>query len=1304
MVFDVDKRLKVICSLVMLAAIVFMPLAGMSDLQAQEDDTFHLGPLNPDFVKFFEERPGPFYGYIPPPMDLSHLDEIPVERSQEATSLPGSFDWRDTGKVTSVKNQNPCGTCWVHGTLAAVESRVLIQESTEYDFSEQNLACCTDSAWVYLIGNRCNGGGWSWLAADTLTKKGSRLEACQPYNTSTINAEACDDSCQSVKMVTDFRMIADPATSADVIEPIKDAIYNHGPLAMSYHADADDAHLYSGSIYYWPGCTQPANHLVCLIGWDDDIVWPGSAGTGAWIAKNSWGTGWGDNGYFYLCYGSASMCEVASLDYKDYDANETLYYWDEAGQVSGAGCSGPSAWMANIFTSAQDGNLTHVDFWTTSNNAQYDIYVYLDGDISDGLQNQAAFKSGTCEEYGYYSIQLSSPVSLTNGQSFIIAVKMTTPSYNYPLPVECQYGGGTTADPTIQSGVSYARCGDTGAWDDVAPSGWNVCLRGRVTSEAAGQPDITVSPISFDETLPPDTTQDYTLTIGNAGDAALTYDISDRGTTGQGAPSGVQLPTSQFVEREGLIELSPSEPMSFATPLTTGTEIAYDDGEAESAYYWDFANCGFAVRFTPPQYPVDLTVARICFWPGWPDSDHEEFDVEVYDDDGTDGSPGTLLGGGTTMASDWGWCDVDISALGITITSGDFYVLYKQLTNAPDCEALCVDENNPAGRSWDYFYIWYEGWEPWEEVNNMIRCVVEAGGAAEGCSWLDENPTSGSVQPGNSATITVTIDTTGLAEGDYSAEIVIASNDPDEDPKIVPVTLHVDQPGTQPDITVSPTSFDETLASDTTQDYTLTIGNAGDVALTYDISDREATGGGSGLAPTGTSPPPPSAQGNSDADNVHPVEEPDIRPSAQEEHAPHQIFEEGDTLAELRDKIEQNGYNFMVDYNWVYDMSPEEKGNFFGRGDRGFFEGIGDSEDIGPLASHLGRKQLPSQFDWRNHNGHSYIGDIGNQGSCGSCYAFGACAAAEGTYNLAMGLYDENCSDFSESFVIWCLGSLPAYNLHFYGCDGADYTYSELTALTVEGVSSEADFPYQTSDGCGDHWDDPLITFDSWHRIPCGDIDAIKTAIMTYGPVDAAVYVTAAFEAYSGGIYEDTNTDCPESPCYNTYTNHAIALVGWDDNGDPDTNGYWILRNSWGADDWGENGYMRIKYRSAAVACAACYLVYSGGGDCPWLSVSPTSGSVQPGNSATITVTIDTTGLAEGDYSAEIVIASNDPDENPLTVPVTLHVGEWDPGIYDGDGDGVIQKMEALEAIQDYFDGEITKMQMLEVLQLYFTG
>ena len=290
-------------------------------------------------------------------------------------------------------------------------------------------------------------------------------------------------------------------------------------------------------------------------------------------------------------------------------------------------------------------------------------------------------------------------------------------------------------------------------------------------------------------------------------------------------------------------------------------------------------------------------------------------------------------------------------------------------------------------------------------------------------------------------------------------------------------------------------------------------------------------------------------------------------------------FKGDDSLEVIRAKITHNGYNFKVGHNWVFDMPPEMKREFFSRHPSRFPAMV--SDEIGPLEKHLGKVALPASFDWKNYNGHSYIGPIRDQGNCGSCYAFGACAAAEGVYNFAFDLYDASCVDFSESFIIWCLGSLPDYTDHFYGCTGSDFDYMELQALTVQGVCSESSFPYTiTNPGSCTHWNDPVARFSSWYRVPCGNIDAIKTAIMTYGVVDAAVQTSSGFDAYSIGIYNDSLTSCAADPCYYTDTDHEISLVGWNDA----DGGYWILRNSWGT-DWGESGYMRISYNAARVAC-----------------------------------------------------------------------------------------------------------------------
>jgi C1A family cysteine protease/BarA-like signal transduction histidine kinase len=298
-------------------------------------------------------------------------------------------------------------------------------------------------------------------------------------------------------------------------------------------------------------------------------------------------------------------------------------------------------------------------------------------------------------------------------------------------------------------------------------------------------------------------------------------------------------------------------------------------------------------------------------------------------------------------------------------------------------------------------------------------------------------------------------------------------------------------------------------------------------------------------------------------------------------------FEVTDTLDQLREKIQQNGYNFTVGHNWVYDMTPEQKAKFFSRHLGPIPRGQVGPVDIGPLKEDLG-KTLPTQFDWRNYNGHSYIGSIRDQGQCGSCYAFGASAAAEGTYNWAMGKYDTNVANFSEAYIAFCLS---AYYSGFDGCNGANYDYDELKALVEKGIVDDSVFPYSdTLTSCAVPGVTPSVKFTSWYRVLCGDTAAIKTAIMTYGVVDAAVYVDSAFQAYSGGIYENTDTSCSGTPCYYTATDHAIALVGWGVDAATGKE-YWILRNSWGT-SWGESGYMRIAMTSARVACEVAYLTY----------------------------------------------------------------------------------------------------------------
>jgi hypothetical protein len=131
----------------------------------------------------------------------------------------------------------------------------------------------------------------------------------------------------------------------------------------------------------------------------------------------------------------------------------------------------------------------------------------------------------------------------------------------------------------------------------------------------------------------------------------------------------------------------------------------------------------------------------------------------------------------------------------------------------------------------------------------------------------------------------------------------------------------------------------------------------------------------------------------------------------------------------------------------------------------------------------------------------------------------------------------------------------------------------------------ESAAPYEARDlACGGPFEHPYKII-SWHYVNSSygipSVSAIKQAIYDHGPVAAAVCVGPAFQTYARGVFQ-TN----ESSHCNGGVNHAIVLVGWDE--DEQT---WILRNSWGP-GWGEGGYMRIRYGTSNVGYAANYVIY----------------------------------------------------------------------------------------------------------------
>ncbi|MCX6666597.1 MAG: FG-GAP-like repeat-containing protein, partial [Euryarchaeota archaeon] len=209
-------------------------------------------------------------------------------------------------------------------------------------------------------------------------------------------------------------------------------------------------------------------------------------------------------------------------------------------------------------------------------------------------------------------------------------------------------------------------------------------------------------------------------------------------------------------------------------------------------------------------------------------------------------------------------------------------------------------------------------------------------------------------------------------------------------------------------------------------------------------------------------------------------------------------------------------------------------------------------------------ESLPDFFDWRSQHSQNYITPIRDQGGCGSCWAFAIVAAVEAAANTFYNDPDLD-PDLSEQDLVSCY--------HGDGCRGAtkDQTeYALSTYLQTTGIANETCFSYIADNGdCNDKcptWEEEkwLITSYVNVNLTQNAITAIKSAIMSYGPVITGMAVYNDFYTYHEGIYHRV------SETIKGY--HAVAIVGF---GVYDGMDYWICKNSWG-EDWGEDGYFRI--------------------------------------------------------------------------------------------------------------------------------
>ncbi len=479
----------------------------------------------------YQVIPSENFGLRPLSIDLNHID-VRTLSIEKLAVLPASFDLRTQEKVTPVKNQGLCKTGWAFAATGSLESRVLVQDPiTSYDFSEQNIVACAPNS----LGTTCDAGGNIWLAANLLSLEGARQEADDTYTCPDIacGTPVCNSGLPIVKNLTGMRLVCNTPDTA----VIKDAIYNYGAVYAEMYASFPGFFSYDGnSVLCYTG-PENTNHAVLIVGWNDTMD-AGTCGTGAWIVKNSWGTGWGKNGYFYIAYGSAKIgTGAAYLEYKDYDQYEKIYYYDDYGMSGSAGCTAETVWAAVRFTPAEDGNIRIVDFWAVDDDMTYSISIYDDW-ISSAPANLLHSQDGSLAEPGFYSISLTTPVAVTTGDEFVVVMKFVASGYNYPTPVDDN-------DP-IETNKSYISCNGS-SWIDVGAGsdyGWDIGIRARnVTNQCPVANDQAVATIK-------DTSLGITLVATDGDDDTLIYSILTspaNGSLSGTAPNLIYSPNAGYI-------------------------------------------------------------------------------------------------------------------------------------------------------------------------------------------------------------------------------------------------------------------------------------------------------------------------------------------------------------------------------------------------------------------------------------------------------------------------------------------------------------------------------------------------------------------------------------------------------------------------------------------------------------------------------------------------------------------------------------------------------------------------------------
>jgi len=228
--------------------------------------------------------------------DNAHSYDVGV-LTTENIEAPTTWDWRTQNKVTPVKNQEQCGSCWAFSTVENIESIYCVKNNIDCTtfppLSPQEIVDCD------TVDQGCS-GGWPYDAYQfVITEGGLEDDSDYPY---TAQDGTCAFQANLVKVTISSWKYA--TTNSDETT-LQTNLVGWGPLSVC--VDASSWQDYTGGVLMAADCTNNIDHCVQLVGYDMTQATP------FWIVRNSWAADWGENGYIRLQYGqdTCAVCDVA---------------------------------------------------------------------------------------------------------------------------------------------------------------------------------------------------------------------------------------------------------------------------------------------------------------------------------------------------------------------------------------------------------------------------------------------------------------------------------------------------------------------------------------------------------------------------------------------------------------------------------------------------------------------------------------------------------------------------------------------------------------------------------------------------------------------------------------------------------------------------------------------------------------------------------------------------------------------------------------------------------------------------------